>query len=197
MGFNDDDEAGSDPAESDPVNKRVNKYAKPLLPHDLYHFLQWQDLSPISFARIYNDRHSYVIKQYVKYSRQFELTCTFNAAISALEKYHKLTTKIIYSLIECCGGTVASTDDDTDVDEDEDQHEARRRSGAARSASCACSCLGLRRHRSRGRSCSRSPTPRCTGGCPRSSAPSAGSASSSGIRPASHPWSRGSARRSF
>ena len=120
MGWEDDDEAGSDPAESDPVNKRVNKYAKPLLPHDLYHFLQWQDLSPISFARIYTDRHSYVIKQYMKYSRQYERTCTFRPAIKALEKYHKLTTKIIYSLIQCCGGIVASTDDDTDVDVDED-----------------------------------------------------------------------------
>ena len=120
MGWDDNDEAGSDPAESHPVNKRVNKYAKPLLPHDLYHFLQWQDLSPISFARIYTDRHSYVIKQYMKYSRQYERTCTFRPAIKALEKYHKLTTKIIYSLIQCCGGIVASTDDDTVVDVDED-----------------------------------------------------------------------------
>ena len=120
MGWDDDDEAGSDPAESDPVNKKVNKLAKAHLSHDLYYFLQYQDWSPISFTRICNDRHSDVIKQYMKYSHQCERTCTERGAIRALQKDHEHITKIIYSLIECCGSTVVSTDDDVDVDVDAD-----------------------------------------------------------------------------
>ena len=86
--------------------------------------MQYQHWSPISFTRICTDSHSDVIKQYIEYSHQYERTCTERGAIRTLQKYHEHTTKIIYSLIDRCGGTVASTDDDMDVDVDVDEDDA-------------------------------------------------------------------------
>ena len=110
MGWDDDDE--------------VNKLAKDQLSHDLHEFLIFQDWSPISFTRICNTDIHDVVKQYIEYSRNYERTCTERDAISELQKYHEHTTKIIYSLLDRCGGTVASTDDDVDVDVDVDEDDA-------------------------------------------------------------------------
>ena len=110
MGWDDDDE--------------VNKLAKDQFSFDLHEFLIFQDWSPISFTRIYNTDIHDVVKQYIEYSHNYERTFTEREAIRVLQNYYEHTTKIIYSLFDRCGGTVASTDDDVEVDVDVDADDA-------------------------------------------------------------------------